>query len=154
MFGLFSPVQLRRTAVGAALLTTLTVSGCTSDDGPTAAQAGQTLKTHILQLLKERNADSITVTDPGGKNIPCGEGKAKQTFAATGNDTARKTSPENMRSALLGALDRVAIYKIVNAGPLSNAVHVVNDTTRTQLLLDSPTSGVYQVSGETMCLIL
>ncbi|MEU8172634.1 hypothetical protein AB0C14_07145 [Microbispora hainanensis] len=94
----------------------------------------------------------MTITDPGGKTIPCGDGKAKQTFAATGEDVARKTSPENIRAALLGAVERVTTYKVVDVGPLSAPVHVVNDATRTELVLDASGNGIYVVSGDTRCL--
>ncbi|GLX03644.1 hypothetical protein [Microbispora sp. NBRC 16548] len=148
-----APFSVRLRPIAAALLLALlTSTACTSEDSPTAAQAGQTLKKHVLQLLKERNAQNVTITDPGGKNIPCGDGKAKQTFAATGEDIAPRTSPENIRAALLGAVERVATYKVVDAGSLSKPVHVVNDSTRTQLVLDAPGNGIYAVSGETRCL--
>ena len=87
-----APLSVRLRPITAALLLTL-LTACTSEDSPTAAQAGQTLKKHVLQLLKERNAQNVTITDPGGKNIPCGDGKAKQTFAATGLDLPQRESP-------------------------------------------------------------
>ncbi|MBB4702839.1 hypothetical protein [Sphaerisporangium siamense] len=152
MLILSSPVKLRRKGAVIALLVPLALTACTSDEGPTAAQAGQTLKNHILQLLKERNAQNVTITEPGGRNIPCADGRAKQIFAATGTDVAKTTTPDNVRSALLGALNRVAPYNVVDAGPLSAPIHVQNDATKTKLLLDSPAVGVYAVSGETDCL--
>ncbi|MBP2705693.1 hypothetical protein JOL79_17910 [Microbispora sp. RL4-1S] len=134
------------------LILTVLLSSCTGEDRPTAPQAGQTLKNHILSLLKERGARNITVTDPGGRNVPCADGKAKQTFAATGFDVARTTSRETIRSMLLGALDRVAPYKIVNPGPMAAAIHVVNAAAHTKLVLDAPKDGFYLVSGTTDCL--
>jgi hypothetical protein len=148
-----APISVRLRPLAAVLLLGLfTSTACTSDDSPTAAQAGQTLKKHVLQLLKERNAQNVSITDPGGKNIPCGDGKAKQTFAATGEDLASRTTPENIRAALLGAVERVATYEVVDAGALSNPVHVVNESTRTELVLDAAGNGIYSVSGETTCL--
>ncbi|MEU8268871.1 hypothetical protein AB0B89_17075 [Sphaerisporangium sp. NPDC049002] len=151
MLGLTSPVKLRRKAAVLALLTPLTLTACTSDKGPTAAQAGQTLKSHILQLLKERNAQELTITDPGGKDIACADGKAKQTFAATGNDLPERSS-ETLRSMLLGALNHVAPYKIVSPDGLDKPIRVSSDSFNTILVLDSSSSGVYVVSGETTCL--
>ncbi|MEU7884161.1 hypothetical protein AB0B54_01550 [Microbispora bryophytorum] len=148
-----APLSVRLRPIAAALLLALLSStACTSDDSPTAAEAGQTLKKHVLQLLKERNAQNVSITDPGGKNIPCGDGKAKQTFAATGEDLASRTTPENIRAALLGAVERVATYEVVDASALSNPVHVVNESTRTELVLDAADNGIYLVSGETTCL--
>lgn len=133
------------------LITPLILTACGNSD-PTPTQAGQTLKNHILLLLKERNAQNVMILDPGGKDIPCPDGQSKQTFAATGADTAQDTSPSNMRSALLGALGRVASYKVVDVGSMTNPIKVVNDSTRTRLVLDSPASGMYKISGETDCL--
>lgn len=148
-----APLSVRlRPITAALLLALLTATACTSEETPTAAEAGQTLKKHILQLLEERNAQNVTITDPGGKNIPCGDGEAKQTFAAKGEDLAHGTSPENIRAALLGAVERVAAYKAVDVGSLSDPVHVVNDSTRTELVLDASGTGLYAVSGETKCL--
>ncbi|WP_203951432.1 hypothetical protein [Planotetraspora mira] len=130
----------------------LALTGCDSDDGPTAAQAGQTLKNHILQLLKERDARDVTITDPGGQNIPCGDGKAKQTFAATGRGFPQ-TEPDDQIGALVGALKRVAQYEIVDPGGSGKPVRMRNTTTRTSLVLGSPANGLYSVSGETQCLM-
>ncbi|MER7134267.1 hypothetical protein, partial [Streptosporangium saharense] len=64
----------------------LTVTGC-GESGPTAAEAGETLKTHITELMKQRHALDVQITDSGGRDVPCGEGKAKRTFAAIGKDS-------------------------------------------------------------------
>ncbi|MEV7803494.1 hypothetical protein AB0O28_11160 [Microbispora sp. NPDC088329] len=143
-------VRLRPIAV-AILLMLLAPTACTSKDSPTAAQAGQTLKNHVLQLLKERNAQNVTVTDPGGKNIPCGDGKAKQTFAATGQDLPQRKPPALVDS-LLGALKRVAPYDITTVGDPGEPVRVRNDAAHTLLTLASPRDGQYSVNGETECL--
>ncbi|WP_370019984.1 hypothetical protein [Planotetraspora sp. GP83] len=132
-------------------LAALALTGCTSDKGPTAAQAGQTLKNHILQLLKERNAQDITITDPGGRNIPCPDGKAKQTFAATGKDLPQRR-PDVLVDSLVGALKRVAPYEIVSVADPGGSVRVRNTAAQTILLLGSPANGQYSVSGETQCL--
>jgi hypothetical protein len=147
-----STARLRSTAAALSAAALLSVPACTTPSEPTATQAGQTLKSHILELLKERNAQNITITDPGGKNVPCGEGRAKQTFAATGTDVAASTTAPTIRTLLLGAIDRVAAYEVVNAGSMMKPVHVVDHEARTELVLDSPREGWYSVSGQTECL--
>lgn len=56
------------------LATALTLAAC-GEREPTAVEAGATLKAHILKLLKEVNTQNIQITDPGGKDIPCGDGQ-------------------------------------------------------------------------------
>jgi hypothetical protein len=109
------------------------------------------LKTHILQLLKARNAEAIAVTDPGGKNVPCEGGKAKQTFAATGKDLPERQQA-TLRSMLLGTVNRLGPYKVINANDINQPIRVTNNSAKTLLVLDSSADGVYTVSGETECL--
>ncbi|WP_182903193.1 hypothetical protein [Microbispora sp. H10830] len=150
-----APFSVRLRPIAAALLLALlTSTACTSEDSPTAAQAGQTLKKHVLQLLKERNAQNVTITDPGGKNLPCGDGKAKQTFAATGEDLWPGTEPDALNDMLLGALKRVGAYRISGTSDAKTPVEVVNRSTRTILRLSSREKGRYQVQGETECLLI
>jgi hypothetical protein len=152
MLGLSGPVRLRGLLVVLAVAIPLALTGCDSDDGPTAAQAGQTLKNHILQLLKERNAQDVTVTDPGGKNIPCGDGKAKQTFAATGEDLQSSTEPAALNSMMVGALQRVGDYAFLPKESGGAILKLSSESTRTVLLLNSQRNGQYAVQGETDCL--
>src|SRR5262245_61105683 len=116
MLGLSGHVRLRGLLVVLAVANALVLTGCDSDEGPTAAQAGQTLKNHILQLLKERNAQDVTVTDPGGRNIPCGDGKAKQTFAVVAADADARTRPQIIKDGFISALGHVGNYRIVSDG--------------------------------------
>ncbi|MGI5156161.1 hypothetical protein [Microbispora sp. CA-102843] len=147
-----APLSVRLRPIAAALLLALlTSTACTTENSPTAAQAGQTLKKHILQLLEERNAQNVTITDPGGKNIPCGDGKAKQTFAATGQDLPQR-GPAALVDSLVGALKRVAPYDITAVGDPGEPVRVRNNAAHTLLTLASPRNGQYLVSGETECL--
>jgi ABC-type Fe3+-hydroxamate transport system substrate-binding protein len=134
------------------LLCSLIVSACSNDASPTAGEAARTLKSHILQLLEQRNAQEVTVTDPGGAAIPCGEGKVKRTFAATGKDLPER-GPETLRSMLLGTVESIAPYSIVEPHDFSHAIRVSSDTSRTVLILDSPADGTYLVRGETECLM-
>lgn len=139
-----------RLGVVACATVLLTVTGC-GESGPTAAQAGETLKTHITELMKQRHALDVQITDSGGRDVPCGEGKAKRTFAAIGRDSDPRTEADSLNSLLLGALSGVADYRIVEDrgdAPLKLA----NDEYKTKMTLESPGNGKYSVSGETECL--
>ncbi|MER5627587.1 hypothetical protein ABT061_41860 [Streptosporangium sp. NPDC002544] len=131
------------------LLATLSLTAC-GEKQPTAAEAGETLKAHILKLLKEVNAKNIQITDPGGKDIPCGEGRAKRTFAAIGKDTAQQTKPEILNTQLLGALNEFADYRMANSE--SNALRATSESAKTSLELGSKEIGQYAIQGETNCL--
>ncbi|MFF3671228.1 hypothetical protein [Microtetraspora malaysiensis] len=143
-----SPARL----IGSLSLLALLVVAC-GEREPTVAEAAATLQTHVLRLLKERGALNVRVTDPGGKDISCGEGKVKRTFAATGEDADPKVDPRSANSALVGALGRVADYEYHLADPMERPYRLVNKITRTVLVLDSVT-GRYVVRGETECLSL
>lgn len=128
----------------------LAVSGC-GDSGPTVAQAGETLKAHITELMKKSHVLDVRIIDPGGRDVPCGEGRAKRTFAATARDAAPQRGPDTLNDFLLGALSRVADYRIVEdhgRGP----IRLANDNYKTVLILESPANGQYGVRGETECL--
>ncbi|MGW4421526.1 hypothetical protein [Streptosporangium sp. NPDC004631] len=128
----------------------LAVSGC-GNSGPTVAEAGETLKVHITELMKERHALDVRITDSGGRDVPCGEGRAKRTFAAAGRDAAPQTEGDMLNDLLLGALSRVAPYRIVE--DRGNApIRLANDEHKTVIILESPGSGQYGVRGETECL--
>ncbi|MEV7010509.1 hypothetical protein [Streptosporangium sp. NPDC051022] len=128
----------------------LAVSGC-GDSGPTATEAGKTLKAHITELMKKSHALDVRVTDPGGRDIPCGEGKAKQTFGATAKDAAPQSEPDGLNILLLGALSSVAPYRIVE--DRGNApIRLESDEYKTMIILESPANGQYAVRGETQCL--
>ncbi|GII62538.1 hypothetical protein Skr01_26230 [Sphaerisporangium krabiense] len=152
MLILSSPAKLRRKATVVALLVPLALTACTSDKGPTVAQAGQTLKSHILQLLKESNAQNVTIADPGGKNIPCEEGKAKQTFAAIAVDSESLSKPQIVKDGLISALSRVAPYKIVSDGFDDKPIQLENAATGTILYIGSSGHGEIDVRGQTQCL--
>ncbi len=134
------------------LVMQLSLAGCGSGNAPTATEAGRTLKAHILTLLKERNARNVVITDPGGKNVPCGSGRAKQTFAATGQDLEAGTSPAALNDMMLGALKRVGHYELASNESDTVPVRVIDKETKTVLVLDSSIDGQYAVQGETECL--
>ncbi|MET8337630.1 hypothetical protein ABZV14_32200 [Streptosporangium canum] len=128
----------------------LVVSGC-GDSGPTAAEAGETLKSHITELMEERHALDVRITDSGGRDIPCGEGKAKRTFAATAREAASQRGPDMLNDLLLGTLSRVAAYRIAE-DPGRGPIRLANDKYKTVIILESPANGQYGVRGETECL--
>ncbi|MEV4093051.1 hypothetical protein [Streptosporangium saharense] len=139
-----------RLGVVACATVLLTVTGC-GESGPTAAQAGETLKTHITELMRQRHALDVQVTDPGGRDIACGEGRAKRTFAAVGRDADTKREANSLNTLLLGTLSGVADYHIVEDrgdAPLKLA----NDEYKTRMTLESSGNGQYAVTGETECL--
>ncbi|WP_326643530.1 hypothetical protein OG884_07575 [Streptosporangium sp. NBC_01755] len=128
----------------------LGVAGC-GDSGPTAAEAGETLKTHITELMKERHALDVRITDSGGRDISCGEGKEKRTFAAVGRDPATERGADSLNTLLLGSLSGVAPYRIVEDRG-DAPIKLANDEYKTKMTLESPGNGQYAVRGETECL--
>lgn len=141
------PVRLGITLMA----TTLALTAC-GEREPTATEAGATLKTHILKLLKEVNAQNIQITDPGGKDIPCGDDKFKRTFAAVGHGAPPYSQPIHMKDEMRGALGRVADYTGIGVPDLSKPAKVANKSANTVLILDASSTGEYLVSGETECL--
>ncbi|MEU8204060.1 hypothetical protein [Streptosporangium sp. NPDC049046] len=128
----------------------LAVSGC-GDSGPTAAEAGETLKSHITELMRESHVLDVRITDSGGRDIPCGEGKAKRTFAAAARDSASTSNPDGLNTFMVGALSSVAPYRIIE--DRGNApIRLANDEYKTVIILESPANGQYAVRGETECL--
>ncbi|MBB2911490.1 hypothetical protein FHS43_002763 [Streptosporangium becharense] len=133
------------------LLAGTALSACGGKE-PTAAEAGETLKTHVLKLLGEVRAKNITVTDPGGKDVPCGDGGAKRTFAATGQGEPPHSEAIFMKDEMRGAVGRVAKYTGVGVPDLSKPSKIASEESRTILVLDASSTGDYIVSGETECL--
>ncbi|GAA4188123.1 hypothetical protein GCM10022252_22860 [Streptosporangium oxazolinicum] len=142
--------RFARRGVLACAVMVLTVSGC-GDSGPTAAEAGETLKSHITELMKESHVLDVRITDSGGRDISCGEGKAKRTFAATARDAASQREPDGLNTYMLGELSSVAPYRIVE-DPGNAPIRLANDTYKTVIILESPANGQYGVRGETECL--
>jgi hypothetical protein len=139
-------------AVASVLLTLLSIPGCGSDDGPTAAEAGRTLKAHVLALLKEGKATNVTVTDPGGKNIACGEGRAKQSFSVTASGPDAQADPQVVKDRLISALSQVAPYRIVSDDFNDRPIEVENADAGTELFLEASADGQIVVRGQTLCL--
>ncbi|MGI5486980.1 hypothetical protein [Microtetraspora malaysiensis] len=136
-----------------ALLASPVLAGCNAEKVPTASEAGKTLQVDVLHLLREVTAQNVTIIDSGGKEIPCGEGKAKQTFSATGQDVSPKRARYTLRVMLVGALRGVDGYVVDGVpDPLNQPVRVKSESKKVALALDSPEDGTYVVGGETQCL--
>ncbi|GAB2445460.1 hypothetical protein GCM10027187_08410 [Streptosporangium sandarakinum] len=141
---------VRRGVAVCVVMVLVAVSGC-GESGPTAAEAGETLKKHITELMRKGQVLDVRITDSGGRDIPCGEGKAKRTFAAAGRDPATERKPDSLNTLLVGALSGVAPYRIVE--DRGNApIRLANDEYKTVIILESPSNGQYAVRGETECL--
>ncbi|GAA3117344.1 hypothetical protein GCM10010466_05420 [Planomonospora alba] len=138
------PVRL----AGALSALALLAAAC-GEQEPTAAEAGETLKTHVLRLLDEVSAQDAQVTDPGGKDIPCGDGKAKRTFAATAPDSSRERAPYALNAIMVSVLDQIADYNIAESS--GTIIRMAHESTRTVIVLESA-KGRYSVRGETQCL--
>ena len=152
MSGLCRSLRFRRRVAYLPVILLVAVVSCSGDDRPPVAQAANALRSHVLGVLKERSAIDVKIVDAGGVNHPCGDGEAKQTFAATGKDGVGSASAEALNTMLIGALGRVAQYRVVSANPPGQPILLVDEATRTRLTLKSPGNAVYAVSGETECL--
>ncbi|WP_329429973.1 hypothetical protein OG339_17165 [Streptosporangium sp. NBC_01495] len=128
----------------------LAISGCAEKE-PTAAEAGETLKLHITGLMKRSQALDVKITDPGEKDIPCGEGRAKRTFAVTGQDTEPHSGADGLNGLMIGALSAVAPYKITE-DPGNAPIKLASKTAKTALILESTADGQFRIRGETECL--
>jgi hypothetical protein len=142
--------RLVRHAVLVGVLALLALTGCGTDE-PTAAEAGETLKAHITQMMKEANARGMQVTDPGGKDIACDEGRVKCTYAVTGRDLTEKSTPDLLNGFLVGALTRVAPYEVVG-DPSKPPIRLASEEYKTMVIMESPANGQFGVRGETECL--
>ncbi|GAA1019782.1 hypothetical protein Aple_061090 [Acrocarpospora pleiomorpha] len=146
------PLRLGATLLAAVLVAVIAVA-VISDGGekePTVAEAGETLKAHVLKLFDELRARNIQVIDPGGRDIPCEDGKAKRTFAATGLDISPERMPDILNNIMIGAMGRVADYNITDTS--GAAVRMENEPAKTVILLNSTKNGQYSAQGETQCL--
>ncbi|SDH46395.1 hypothetical protein SAMN05421505_11661 [Sinosporangium album] len=132
----------------------LLLTACSNDE-PTVSQAAKSLEGQILKLLEKRSARDIQVTDPGGKDIPCGDDRFKRTYAATGRDESSTLAPGSLNALLLGTMPSVAKHTMLppKAAQNPNAISTVSvEVTKTFLTFNSSTAGVYSAQGETACL--
>ncbi|WP_169981641.1 hypothetical protein [Microbispora sp. H10836] len=142
-----------RLIVSISLAAGLTLSAC-SESEPTAAEAGQVLKSHIDQTVKNAVSTDVEVADPGGKDIACGNGKYKRTYAVQAKSVWSLDS-QAIITGLIGALDYADTnYKLVSADTNPPRRVAVSDQYHTRIVLSSPARDRLMVSGETECLPL
>lgn len=128
-----------------------TSAGCArSDPGPTAAQAGETLKSHVTWLVKHVGPfPESEVTDPGGKDIACGEGKIKRTYGVKATLPGRDSG---LIDQMTGALGMNLGYKVDRVfAPESQKTILKLKEARTTIILDMPNTLLMTVVGETEC---
>ncbi|MEU8276108.1 hypothetical protein ACFYOK_22515 [Microbispora bryophytorum] len=142
-----------RGIISISLLTGLALSACTdpAPELPTAAQVEPTLKRHIDQTVKNAVSRDVKVVDPGGKDVPCGNGKYKRTYAVEAKSLWNSDS-DILTTALIGALDYVAEYKLTGADEDPTRQEAVSAEYHTKIILSSPSKGQMVVQGETECL--
>ncbi|WP_433418803.1 hypothetical protein ACQP1V_03725 [Microtetraspora malaysiensis] len=141
-------------SIGVVAVFVLSGCGDNAPPQPTAAQAGDVLKSHIDQTLKNALAVDIKTTDPGGKDIPCGSGKYKRTYAAEARAKVGSGDPEIITVALVGALSHVADYDLVDSSGRLTEEEAVSAKYHTRVNLSSPAKGKMVARGETECLPL
>ncbi|MFC4896087.1 hypothetical protein ACFQVD_17170 [Streptosporangium amethystogenes subsp. fukuiense] len=130
----------------------LTLGACSSDPpGPTAAQAEMTLKADIDWLMKLLHVKDVQVTDEGGRDIPCGEGKAKRTYAITGVNTSGVDGSVNTLNMLAGGLGRRG-YKVASVDWSAPKDELVKKESYVKIVTTSLREKDFILSGETECL--
>ncbi|MBE3011904.1 hypothetical protein IL992_22275 [Microbispora sp. NEAU-D428] len=142
-----------RGIISISLLAGLSLSACTEPAPklPTAAQVEPTLKSHVDLTIKNAIGKNVKVTDPGGKDIPCGNGRYKRTYAVKARSLWNSDS-DMLTTALIGALDYVAKYKLTGAREDLTKQEAVSPEYHTKIILSSPSKGQMVVRGETECL--
>jgi hypothetical protein len=144
-----------------AVVCLLAISACQDEpNGPTAAEAERTLKDHINKLVGVGvgNVRHVEITDPGGRDVPCGDRKAKRTYAVKGD----KKDPEKddlslTRLDLSNFLYSKLITQVApyDPAPRSNGSPTLeshNPKTRTNITIKVPSKGDIEIHGATDCL--
>ncbi|WP_162794985.1 iron-containing alcohol dehydrogenase [Nonomuraea lactucae] len=139
---------VRRCLVAAAALPVLAGCGGT-DPGPTPAQAGETLRSHINQLMKDTGLPNVAVTDPGGRDLDCGENGTKRTY---GVRSTFRGEDAGLIDEMTGRLTQRWGYKVDAVfAPESYRTVLKLVPSRTTVTLDMPTKHEITVAGETDC---
>ncbi|GAA2880140.1 hypothetical protein GCM10010517_42650 [Streptosporangium fragile] len=134
--------------VGMSLL-----AGCGDDEPPkpTAAQAEAMLKADIDWLVKLIHVKDVRVAVEGGRDIPCGEGKEKRSYAVAGADTSSIDGPVNTFNMLTGGLGRRG-YMVVSVDWKTPGNELVKGESRVRITVDSSRKQHFELSGEARCL--
>ncbi|GGO27847.1 hypothetical protein [Microbispora bryophytorum] len=142
-----------RLIVPITLAAGLMMSACTESE-PTPAEAGQVLKRHIDQTMKNAFAVDVEITDPGGKDVPCGSDRYRRTYAVKAKAGVGSGNPEMVTLALIGGLHEVARYELHDVGTDLTKREAVSRQYHTRMLISSPSKGNMVIEGETDCLPL
>lgn len=116
--------------------------------GPTAKEAGVSLRSDIAKLLDDIQANGVKVVDPGKKNISCGDDRARQTYGVSmiNSDPADRG---DMLGQVVGLLETNGNYKVADANRFSGSVR--NRSKHTLIKFKSK-SKRFVINGQTDCL--
>ncbi|TDD44322.1 hypothetical protein E1286_27450 [Nonomuraea terrae] len=128
------------------------LAGCSSPDpGPTVEQAGQTLERHITALMEMVDADETVVTDPGGKDVPCGTDGVKRTYAVK-STFSRLDS--NLLAEMAGTLGTTWGYKVHEAYRFGSPRTTLKlASSRTSITMETLSQHEAVAVGETDCIL-
>ncbi|MEV4077204.1 hypothetical protein [Nonomuraea fuscirosea] len=141
--------------LSAPLIGLFVLAGCGGKDEPklpTAAEAGVTLKDHVTRTLDGALGKDLKVTDPGGKDVPCTEGKVKRTYAAKARDSFYSGDSNLTLLAMIGSLGKVAEYDLTSSNSSDTYQEATNKDLHLRIVLSAPDKGSMVVRGETECL--
>jgi hypothetical protein len=144
-----SPMVIARRCT-IAMMAFAVVAGCTTTNPDlTAAEAGETLKTHINELMAKADLPAFQVIDPGGRDFPCENNGKKRTYAVR---SPFRGDAEGLIAELTGTLASVWGYEVDKVFVPDTGKTVLKLTrSRTTVTLDLPAEHVVMVSGETDC---
>lgn len=130
----------------------LMLAGCAKTDAPpvlTAAEAGATLKEHITRTLDGAQGEDIEVTDPGGKDISCSDGKVKRTYTAKARDSFYSGDRNLTLLAMIGSLSKVADYELDNSNANDTYQEAAIKDLYLRIIMSAPAEGSMMARGET-----
>ncbi|MFF3436811.1 hypothetical protein [Streptosporangium sp. NPDC002721] len=109
------------------------------------------MRADVDWLMKLLHAKDVKVTDGGGKDIPCEEGKAKRTYAVTGVNTTGIDGSVNTLNMLAGGLGRRG-YKVSSVDWSTPRDELVKKDAHIKITATSSREKDFMLSGETECL--
>ncbi|GAA4141389.1 hypothetical protein [Actinomadura keratinilytica] len=148
--------QVTALALTAALIT----SSCGGKDpeGPTVAEAEKSLRAQVNAALGGAAPRNPKVTDPGGRDLPCEQGKVKRTYAVVAeNKTSAALTPVEIKNRMVGSLSKLTEFTITEDNRATydgepSQIKIHNKVTRTWLRLSVPSRKKIEVHGATECL--
>ncbi|MCF6468736.1 hypothetical protein FAF44_10095 [Nonomuraea sp. MG754425] len=138
-----------RYATAAGLLAVL--AGCsTADPGPTAEQAGQTLQQHITELMDMVDPAETVITDPGGKDVPCGEDGVKRTYAVK---STFSRFDDHLIAEMAGRLSTTWGYEVHEPYKFGSPRTTLKlASSRISITVETPSDHEAMAAGETDCI--